>query len=307
MKTDRRTTLTALLGLAATHNALAAPFDGRRATNPDVVLDRGFCRVGYGQLHFRYARPADQTKYSGARPILCFHQTPNSSQVFVEFMQALATDRDVFAVDTPGLGESDLPTEPPEIADYAQAMAEFLGTMQLTEVDVVGYHTGASIALELAHVQPNRIAHLMLVGLALFTEKERQSFFDNPWPRPREAGGQHLLSEWERSFHWRGKDQSDASVERTFVQKIAAGDTAWWGARAVMRHDLAGRLEQTSKPLLIVNAADDLFEVTPRAKSVAPQALFKEYDAHGFGIFEVLPYELATLATGFFDREAPRT
>jgi len=269
-----------------------------------MTVRRGFATVGQRQLHYRFAAPPESRTSPAPLPVLCLHQTPNSSQVFVKFMTYLASDRPVFAVDTPGLGQSDRPENAPDIADYAAAMAGFLDEIGLPRVNVVGYHTGASIALELAALRPGGIAAAMLVGLALFDPGERDAFFAEPWPRPTRADGGHLLEEWQRSFRWQGPGQSDESVERGFIEKISAGPTAWWGARAVMRHDLEPRLREATAPLLIVNARDDLFDVTPRARAIRPDARFEDFPDYGFGIFEVIPARLADLARDHFDGAA---
>ncbi|MFK7955279.1 MAG: alpha/beta fold hydrolase [Lysobacterales bacterium] len=279
---------------------LAAPFDRERVGESSVVIERDFATVGYGQLHYRIARPknAQAVRF---HPVVCFHQTPNSSQVFIELMTKLATDRVVYALDTPGLGQSDLPRSAPEVADYAQAMAEFIQVMELESVDVIGYHTGASIAAQLAGMPETRVSHLMLVGLALFTNDEREQFFDQPWPKPIAEDGSHLLAEWQRSHQWRGAGQTDASVIRTFVEKIQAGDRAWWGARAVMRHDLQAVLKDLSVPTMVVNSRDDLFTITPRIAELRPDISLVTLDQWGFGIFEVQPKRMADLARQAFE------
>ena len=299
---DRRRFILAsstILATALAPNATAAPFNQQRLDETAVKIERAFTAVDYGQLHYRVATPKDPT-LNNHRPVVCFHQTPNSSQVFIEFMAQLAQDRVVYAIDTPGLGESDLPNSPPEVQDYAKAMSEFLHTHKLNDVDLVGYHTGASIAVELANMEPKRINKMMLVGLALFNQKERKDFFERPWPAPREEGGQHLITEWQRSHKWRGAGQSDASVERTFVEKISAGQTAWWGARAVMRHDLKAALIKNKTPALVINSKDDLFNVTPRVKEFKPDLELVTDAKHGFGIFEAQAKEMAQHARNFF-------
>lgn len=294
--------LVAFLGLAVAQSfAVAGPFDRERIGNADVSVERGFARVGYGQLHYRVARPTDPSQVA-KRSVVCFHQTPISSQIYVEFMSELARDRIVYAVDTPGQGESDLPGTPPEISDYATAMIEFLALKDLDAVDLVGYHTGASIAVEVANGTEDAVQNMMLVGIALFDEKERQAFFDEPWPKPRAEDGSHLLTEWQRSQHWRGPGQTDESVARTFLQKLLPGDTAWWGARAVMRHDLAGALRQSAVPFVAVNSKDDLFQITPRVKEIRPEVEVVTYEDRGFGIFEVQPKVMAALARKTFDQ-----
>ncbi|MEM1261633.1 MAG: alpha/beta fold hydrolase [Pseudomonadota bacterium] len=295
---SRRTLCALATALPAT--TVAAPFDAARLRNPDVAIDRAFERVGYGQLHFRVAAPRDSAAIT-RRPVVCFHQTPNSSQVFIEFMAELAIDRRVFAVDTPGLGESDLLQPAPEITDYATAMHQFLVAQQLEEVDVVGYHTGANIAATLGNLAPDRVRGLLLVGLALFNETEREAFIEKPWPRRRQSDGGHLLPEWQSSHRWRGPGQSDESVARTFIEKLSAGNTAWWPARAVMRHDLATELEALTVPTVAVNAGDDLEAITPRVVTVRPDIELITIADAGFGLFETRAAELATLARRVFD------
>ncbi len=303
---NRRAFSASLFGMAAVFStqirARAMPFDRDRLGDSPVRVTRGFGNGLDGmQLHYRRAEPIDKTKLKSQTPVLCLHQTPNSSQVFVEFISELARDRIVYAVDTPGLGESDSFAEPPEIADYARSMLAFLENEKLGPVDIVGYHTGASIALEIAALQSDQIKSMMLVGLALFNEEERAGFFNSPWPRPIEADGSHLQHEWNSTHKWRGPGQTDASVRRAFLTKISAGERGWWGARAVMRHDIESRLKQATSPLLVINPNDDLFEITPKALAIRPCVKIIDYPDHGFGIFEVIPSEIASLARNHFD------
>ncbi len=303
-RNQRTLTRRALIGATAaltSAKAFAAPFDVARLGAAPVRVDRGFVRVSTGQLHYRRAAPIDATAATRA-PVVCLHQTPNSSQIYVEFMASLARDRVVYAVDTPGLGESDLPATPPEISDYAIAIREFLDVLELPPVDLVGYHTGASIAAQLGSDAPERVRRLLLVGLALFNADERAGFFQQPWPKPRAQDGSHLTIEWERSFQWRGFGQSDDSVERTFIEKLSAGQTAWWPARAVMRHALAAAIENLERDALIVNTRDDLFEITPRVRALRPEFPLITDARHGFGVFEVRAATMAALARAFFDR-----
>lgn len=280
--------------------AMAAPFQRERIGDAPILMERGFVKVSYGQLHYRRAAPLDK-KQIKHRPVICFHQTPNSSQIYVEFMAELARDRIVYAVDIPGLGESDLPENPPEICDYATAMREFIEAKDLGKVDLVGYHTGASVAAELALRHSEQVGGLMLVGLALFNAGERKGFFDQPWPKPAQANGGHLQPSWQSSFKWRGAGQSDASVKRTFVQKTSAGETAWWGARAVMRHDLAATLKSLKSPYFVVNSSDDLVKITPRLADIRPDIKIVSKTEFGFGIFEVDSKSMAVLAADYFD------
>lgn len=285
---------------------IAAPADRSRIGDAPVIFQRGFENVSYGQLHYRRAAPM-QLNAPSKRTVLCFHQTPNSSQIFVEFMAAMARDRTVYAVDTPGYGESDLPQAEPSIEDYARSMREFIKRRALGAVDIVGYHAGASIAAELAVAAPECVNALMLIGVALLDDNARNDYLSRPWPEPTDEDGAHLIREWNRSHRWQGHEQSDASVRRTFTQKIANGATAWWAGAALMKHDLDSTLKKLNKPMIVVNPNDALYAVTPNIKDIKPDVEVIDWPTHGYGILEVQAPQLADIARKRFDADDAAT
>ena len=279
---------------------MANPTDPRRFAGRPAIVERDFVRVGYGQLHLRRASPRiTATRYRP--PAILFHQSPNSSQVFVEFMAELAADRIVIAPDTPGFGDSDAPVAQPDIAFYASAMAELVGALGHTKVQLVGYHTGAAIAVELAKTHPELVDALVLVGIPVFNEAEQAAFRAVPWPLPRSADGSHLVSEWARSMQWRGPGQSEDSAVRTFNEKLGAGQTAWWGAHAAIHYDTLQALQQLRTPVLFVRPRDDLWETSLRALPVLRDAPRIDLPDFGFGVFEVIPERIAQTVRAFFD------
>jgi pimeloyl-ACP methyl ester carboxylesterase len=235
------------------------------------------------------------------------HQSPNSSQVFVEFLSVFASDRRVIAPDTPGFGSSDRPPAQPTIADYAALMEQFARDLELGAVDVIGYHTGGAIAIEWARRHPERITHLMLVGVPAFTAEERARFRESPWPTPAALDADLLSREWRGSKSWQGPGQSDRSIERTFLAKITAGQTAWWGPDAVFRYPLLERLAEIPHPLTVIRAGDDLWEATERVRTVRPDARYIDLPEYKFALFEIAPERLADLAREAFgaDGEPP--
>ena len=95
-------------------------------------MRRHYLDYALGQLHYRRAEPA--AGLPRRRPVVCLHQTPTSSLEFEPLMRELAGDRVVVALDTPGYGGSDGPSQPQSIEFYAarcsveelKAMTEFL-------------------------------------------------------------------------------------------------------------------------------------------------------------------------------------
>src|SRR5262245_37686952 len=66
------------------------------------------------------------------------------------------------AIDTPGFGMSDPPPPAVGIDFYARALLEAMDSLSLSSAHVVGYSTGAAIALELAATRPDRVRKLVL-------------------------------------------------------------------------------------------------------------------------------------------------
>lgn len=158
---------------------------------------RRYADVSFGQIHYRTAGPAEKTD---APALLLLHQSPRSSAEYGDLIEELASDYLVFAPDTPGNGLSDpLPLEVPGIADYADAVIEFLDAIGLDTVLVYGFHTGASIAACTAARYPERIRFAVANGVAIMRGPERADFVEHYSP-PLElkADGSHLTWLWER-------------------------------------------------------------------------------------------------------------
>lgn len=282
---------------------MASPTDPRRFAGRPASVEREFVRLAYGQLHLRRAVPR-VAPAAEKPPVMLFHQSPNSSQVFVEFMAELGADRLVIAPDTPGFGDSDMPADQPDIALYASVMAELVRALGLTRLQLVGYHTGAAIAVELARAHPELVDAVVLVGIPVFNDEEQAQFRAVPWPLPRSADGSHLVSEWCRSMQWRGPGQSEDSAVRTFNEKLGAGQTAWWGAHAAIHYDPLRALQQLRAPVLFIRPRDDLWETSLRALRVLGDAPRIDLADFGFGVFEVIPERLARTIRAFLDERS---
>ncbi len=265
---------------------------------PAVHLRRLYVDCRFGQLHVRSAFPSSGG-FDELTPLLCLHQSPMSSRAFRHFLGPMAADRSVFAPDTPGFGESDPPPSQPAIADYAGAMLDFLEQMRLRKVDVLGYHTGAAIAAEMAIAAPGRVRRIVMVAVPVFEAAERKAFDAKPWPAPIAEDGSHLAEEWQRSLRWRGPGVSLEQLAAGFAEKLRNGPQAWWGASAAVHWPAAERLAQVAQPTLVLRPRDDLWEVTPRANGLLPQAQFKDLEAQGFGLFEVAPEVVVREARAF--------
>lgn len=242
------------------------------------------CR--FGHLHVRSTQPAAASKNKGT-PLVCFHQSPQSGKVFTEILQSFGPSRHVFAPDTPGFGESDAPTEAPAIEDFADAMEELIDHLGLETLDILGYHTGALTGTEIALRRPNQVRRMVLIGLPVLKQEEIDAFFAQPWPVPMEEDGSHITAEWQRSVKWAGPGMTLPLIQRGFVDKLKAGDCAFWGGQAAMRYPFAEKLVKITQPILAIGPKDDLWEISPRSEPLLQNGTFERWPDHGFGLFDV--------------------
>lgn len=264
-----------------------------------MTIRRAYVDCQYGQLHYRSVAPDDEA--TGV-PLLCFHQSPQSGKIFTEVLNNLGKTRAVFAPDTPGFGESDPPISAPKIEDFADVMEEFIEHLGLDVFDILGYHTGALTGTEIAIRRPKQVRRLVLIGLPVLNQEEIDAFFEQPWPVPMLEDGSHITGEWERSMKWAGPGMTLPMIQRGFVDKLKAGDRAFWGGQAAMRYPFADKLPKLEQPILGIGPKDDLWEISPRAEALIKNGSFERWPDHGFGLFDVAKEKIIEKIRGHLDR-----
>ncbi len=265
-----------------------------------VDARRGYIDGPCGQVHYRAAgQPSDKPA------LLCFHMSPMSSRVYARFLPHMGKDRLAVAVDTPGFGMSDTPPSPPEIADYAKTMAAVIDALDLTgPVDLMGYHTGSMIALELARQQPDRIGKLVLVSVPIFEPAELEDMHALYARNAPSEDGEHLAKRWRGFLHHNSRKGLDIdTIAEMFPEGLLGGSLAWWGHRAAFNYDTAGALADVDKEILVINCDDDLTDYTRRAKGMIVNGAIVEKPEWGHGFLESHTSEAEALVRPFLDGE----
>lgn len=268
----------------------------------DDDIRRFYADNRYGQLHVHHASPQDGRRVRP--PLVLFHQTPLSGRVFEDLLPKLAIGRDVYAVDTPGYGESDPPPAPATIEQYAAAIADWLQTLPVS-VDVMGYHTGVLLATELAATRPQQVRRVVLVSVPLFDEERRRAY--EPERTAFEEDGTHLLDMWRSTMSVRPEGQSLEQVARIVAEKQRAGSRAWWAGPAIFAYDTAAALRQVRQPTLVLRPGDGLYENSGEAARLLSDAAVVDRPAWGFGLFDVHAMQVADIVLEFLDRGAGTT
>ncbi len=232
--------------------------------------------TAWGQVHALQAGTAGPW-------IGLFHESPLSSQVFVDVLHELAPHARVVAFDTPGYGASTPPTGPGhEIPEYAAVLSEAAGRLGMRDAVFAGVHTGASIAIEVAHAFPTGVAGVVLSGVALYDEAERAEHINGWTPSvPSDADGAEFRWAVER-YQRIWPDLTPELLHTAAIELLRVKDRYDWGYQAAFRHDPAGPLAALEVPVLLLDAEFDLLaDKDARAMELARDARLE--------IFEGLP------------------
>ncbi len=234
---------------------------------------KGYADGPYGQVHF-------QALGDGV-PLMLLHQSPSSSDMFAAAYPLLAAAGvRAIGVDSPGFGQSDPPPGTPTIAGYALAAAAVMDHLGIPQAAVLGHHTGASVAAELAMNAPERVTRLILNGPPLLTAEEimayRRALEASPLPPPQ-PDGSHLTALWERRLRFTPGWSSLAAMHAGVVQMLIAGHRGWDGFKAAFDYDIATALRRLRQPCLILtNTGDDLYVASRRARQLRPDFAWRE-------------------------------
>ena len=123
-------------------------------------LRSGWTQVGAVRIHARVGgldrRPRP--------PVVLVHGLGVSSRYFIRLARVLAGEVPVLAVDLPGFGRSDRPQRALDVAELADALADWVAAARIPRPALVGNSMGCQIAVDLAARRPELLGRLILIG-----------------------------------------------------------------------------------------------------------------------------------------------
>ncbi|MFT4055645.1 MAG: hypothetical protein QM681_14160 [Novosphingobium sp.] len=236
------------------------------AASASVRIARRYVDVRGRRVHLREA--------GEGRPVVLLHDSPRSSRLHLDTMRLLAPHFRVFALDTPGYGNSEpLGVDTPTIGDFAAALGEALEALGLTDAPIYATHTSAKIALEYA-ASSGRPPTLILDGLS-FPEALAPAAFVDAYMRPFtiDAHGAYIAAEWTRTrdmlrwFPWFAttaasrmamETPSPEWIEQYTIDLFSAGPNYSGAYAAAMRYDCGPALHAIKVPTLVAARRDDV-------------------------------------------------
>lgn len=228
---------------------------------------RRFADTEIGQIHMRVCRPENPVR----PPLICLHQSPKSGREFEGFMSAISDDRIVIALDSPGQGESALPPENPPVTiqDFARILWQAVETLNLGQVDLLGNHTGAKVAVEMAHQKPDRVRKIVMVSALVLTPDEQKQFDGQFQPIALDEAGTRFTHIWEQITKY-GRDVMTLEQRaESFAENLRGGEAYEWGHRAAFAYNahFPDVISNLPHDITVLNPKDMLYEWTPK---VAP-------------------------------------
>src|SRR5262245_18461021 len=215
----------------------------------NAAIERRFVDTRSGRRHIATA--------GEGFPLLLLHQTPRSWDEYRDVLPLLGRSYRAVAMDTPGFGDSD-PVPEDSIEAWAAAAHDLLDALALDHVAIVGHHTGAAIAIEMAAGGPARVMALVLSASPLVEAARREHHrgrrvIDEV---DRHADGRHLLELGRnRSRFYPPGDIT--LLERFVVDALKAGHRAAAGHHVVDRYVMEARLSLVSCPTLVIAPTGD--------------------------------------------------
>jgi pimeloyl-ACP methyl ester carboxylesterase len=166
---------------------------------------------------------------------------------------------------------------------------------------VVGHHTGAVVAAEMA-AAPDRVSALVLsacpfVDAARRAKHHGARVIDDVAPR---SDGSHLVELWARRQPFYPDGDIDL-LQRFMADALRAGPLAVEGHRVVNRYRMEDRLGQIRCPTLVIDPTDDphAHPAAPRVAGAIAGSVLREMSGGMVPLPDQMPEAFAGLVQGF--------
>ena len=263
-----------------------------------VIVRMGYADTPLGQLHYAEAGHGDTT-------VIALHQTPRSHDEFAELLPLLADGYRVVAMDMYGFGQSAKPKGPHTIEQYAAGVLALADALEIKHFAVMGHHTGAVVAIEVAAAAAERVDAVVLSSPSYTGPEYREGHAGGPGVDDAETdhNGGHLITWWSQRAPYYPEDRPDI-LNRFIRDALAPGVDPLEGHLACARYVMEDRIGGVTAPVLILGADGDPFsfpDIEPirRGLSGAPRVDVVVVEGGTIPMLEHLPEPVAAAVDGF--------
>lgn len=194
-------------------------------------------------------------------PMLLLHGATGHAHLWDAFAPALADSYRVIALDQRGHGESEWASPPAYRAeDYIADLTEFIDSLGLREVTLIGHSTGALHATIYAGTYPDRVRRLVFIDIEACPQLKWREYLRQGGQRPHREFSS-LREVVEREFSFPTAPSRHASPE--LLERMAA-----YGTRRLPNGRLTYRYDRSTIALW------DDYDVRPYLPKIPCRVLF---------------------------------
>jgi len=263
-----------------------------RGTN---AIRKGYADTPGGQVHY--------LRCGEGWPLVLLHQSPAAATMWEPVMPRFAeAGYSAIAIDLPGHGNSWRPPQPPSIPDYARSVSDGLDALGLDEVDIVGHHTGALVAAQVAVDFSRRVKKLALWGLAIYVEAlaESRARLKNERPPVYDDEGAALTAFWVRQRELAADAYTPGLGVRSMIEMLQTGAERPYGHWAGQQCDREALLRRVTHQVLVMGGQrDPLWPGIEAAASLFQRGRFHVIEGAGLYVVDECPQEFVRLVCDF--------
>ena len=183
---------------------------------------------------------------------------------------------------------------PAEIDARARIAPALLDGLGLATVDVLGHHTGALLATEIALQFPDRVRKVIINGPFPITQARREELLQNLQTTEIDfeyrADGSHLAQSFRRRYEMYGAGADPKLTTRVMVEKFQGFGPFWYGHNAAYRYDHAAALQRLKhRTLILTNTTDMIYDLAQKARQMRPDFDYAELEGGGVDIVDKAP------------------
>ncbi|MBI3304905.1 alpha/beta hydrolase [Candidatus Parcubacteria bacterium] len=191
----------------------------------------------------------DALRHPAPQPetFVLLHGWRSRKEVWRVVAEQLFSHGDVYALDLPGFGNSEIPGRALTVSDYADLVADFIQKCELKAPTVIGHSFGGRVTIALASIHPESIGKIVLVDSAGFINASAKR-------RIAKAAARLLRPLFRPTFM--------ASLRQKIYELIGAEDyvaTPWLRQTFtnIINEDLSEHLRAITAPTLLLWGKDD--------------------------------------------------
>lgn len=241
-------------------------------------------------------------------PVLLLHQTPRSWDEYRDVLPLLGRSYRAIAMDTPGFGDSGkLRTHQPSIEIWARTALAVLDALNIGTAAVVGHHTGAAIALEIAAYSPERVSALVLSACPFVDKARRQNAGHKRTVDDVDihTDGSHVHEFWKRRQPLYPEGDTDL-LGRYVRDALRAGPMAAEGHRVVGRYVMEERIGLVRSPTLVIAPGRDphAYPAAGRVAAAISGSVLQEVPEAMVPFPDQMPDAFAEIVRDFIERQS---